>query len=66
HLVDPDGAHFVQLTFAGGSQPSWSSQGDAVAYQTPPSGEVGIHTRQVDGTGSTRVSDQARDTDPAW
>jgi dipeptidyl aminopeptidase/acylaminoacyl peptidase len=65
-IVDPSGAGFQQLTFGGGSQPAWSPAGDAVAYQTPPTGEVGIHTRRTDGSGSTRVTDQTGDTDPAW
>jgi Tol biopolymer transport system component len=65
-LVDREGGNYQQLTFGGGTQPSWSSAGDAVAYQAPTTGETGIHTRRTDGSASTRVTDQTNDTDPAW
>ena len=66
-LVQPDGSGFDQVTLGGASDPSWSGEGDAIAFEAPNrDGGPGIYTQRADKTGLTRVTTEAGDSDPAW
>jgi hypothetical protein len=58
---NPDGSGFAVLTNTGGSAPSFSGGGDAVAYQSPS----GIRTRTL-AKAETVVTSEAGDSEPAW
>jgi TolB protein len=49
------------------SKPSWSPQGDRIAFSVAESGNSEIYVINIDGSGLTRLTDDpALDQDPSW
>lgn len=54
--INPDGSQFQQLTASFDGSPSWSPDGNTIAYQTYYEGNWEIFTMRADGSGKFRVT----------
>ena len=68
--MDADGANPVRLTFDErfNAEPTWSSDGQLIAYQSNLAGTFDIWTMSVDGGSQSRVTTDGNgdEFDPAW
>lgn len=69
YLMDPDGAHLVNLTrhAALDVQPTWSPDGTKIAFVSDRDGNLEIYMMNVDGSGVTRLTNYPLDDfHPSW
>ncbi|MBM3501973.1 MAG: hypothetical protein FJX74_25240, partial [Armatimonadetes bacterium] len=67
--IKPDGTQFTRLTNTNGSsgQPSWSPDGNRIAFANTDGGDTEICAINKDGTGFQKLTDNtANDVSPTW
>jgi Tol biopolymer transport system component/streptogramin lyase len=66
YLIDADGTN-PQLLVENGFGPSWSSNGQQIAFSRDIDGNADVHVISTDGSGLVRLTDDsARDVSPTW
>jgi Tol biopolymer transport system component len=69
YAIDPDGGHLVRLTNSEGfdGYPSWSPDGDRIAFRSDRDGDPEIYLMDPDGNNVEQLThNTARDTLPIW
>jgi len=69
HVMDVDGSHLRRVTNDTGTDmnPSWSPDGQWLAFASNRDGDFEIYIVQADGKGLRKLTDNtAGDTEPAW
>ena len=67
--MNPDGSDVTRLTDSAGvnKNPTWSADGDRIAFQSDRDGNLEIYAIDADGSHLARVTDDpAVDADPVW